>query len=73
MVNSIVTTLVEVVTGIVSGIGDGISSLFEAIFMTGSGETATVSVLGVFIIALMGIGVALGIFRWVLSLIRNRG
>ncbi len=73
MVQEIVTTLITVVTGIVGGIGDGVSDLFTAVFMTGTGESATVSPLGVFIIAILGIGIAMGIFRWVMSLIRNRG
>lgn len=73
MVQTIVTTIITVVTGIVSGIGEGIGDLFNAIFMTGTGDTATVSSLGVFILAMFGVSVALFIFRWVMGLIRNRG
>lgn len=71
MVQSIVSTIVTVVTGIVGGIGDGVSDLFTAIFMTGTGEAETVSALGIFVLAFLGIGIAMGIFRWVLGLIRR--
>lgn len=73
MVETIVTTFVEVVTGIVGGIGEGVSDLFTTIFMTGEGASQTVSPLGVFILAMAGIGVGMFVFRYVLGLIRNRG
>lgn len=73
MVTTLIDTIVSVVTGLVSGLGEGISDLFTAIFMTGTGETATISNLGIFVLAVLGIGIAMSIFRWTLSLIRNRG
>ena len=68
MVTEIVSTIVGMVTGLLQGLGTGIVDFFEALFLDGT----KISSLGTWIIALLGLSVALGAVAWVSTLIRGR-
>lgn len=74
MVGQIVSTITEMVTGLLGGLGSGIATLFNDLFIDKSVEGATtISNLGIWVIALLGVSIALGAVAWVSTLIRNRG
>ena len=68
MVDEIVTTITDMVTGLLQGLGVGIVEYFEALFWDGT----TISSLGIWVIALIGLAVALGAVAWVSTLIRGK-
>lgn len=68
LVTQIVSTITEMVTGLLGGLGTGIVGFFETLFVDGTG----ISTLGVWVIALLGLSVALGAVAWVSTLIRGR-
>ena len=68
MVTEIVSTITSMVTGLLGGLGEGIVGFFEALFMDGE----VISSLGVWVIALLGLSVALGAVAWVSTLIRGQ-
>lgn len=63
-VNNIITAIVEGATGILSGIGSGAVDFFESIFLTAEGG---ISALGTYLLVFVGIGMAIGIMRWIRS------
>lgn len=69
MVTEIVSTITEMVTGLLGGLGEGIVGFFEALFVN---ETNGISTLGIWVIALIGLAVALGAVAWVATLIRGK-
>lgn len=66
---AIIQTIVSAVTSFLQGIGVGIGDFFEDIMVTGTGDNATLSNLGVFIIVLLGLTIGLAVVRSVWSLI----
>lgn len=77
IVSSIVQTMTAGITGIAEGIGSGLSTLATSIFLTGTGESQTISVFGTLIVVFAGISLALGlcrlVYQWLTSLgARNR-
>lgn len=77
IVSSIVQTLTAGITGVATGIGTGLSTLATSIFLTGTGESQTISVFGTLIVVFAGISLALGlcrlVYEWLTSLgARNR-
>jgi len=68
MVTEIVNTITEMVTGLLEGLGVGTVNFFEALFVTDGG----ISTLGIWVIALIGLAVALGAVAWVATLIRGK-
>lgn len=68
MVNEIVTTITQMVTGLLGGLGTGIVEFFESIFI----KNGSISNLAVWVIALLGLSVALGAVAWVSTLIRGQ-
>ena len=68
MVTEIVETITEMVKGLLGGLGEGTVDFFEALFVTDSG----ISTLGIWVIALIGLAVALGAVAWVATLIRGK-
>lgn len=73
IVESIVGTLTAGITGVASGVGAGLSTLAESIFLTGTGESQTISVFGTLIVVFAGISLALALCRWVLNFITSLG
>lgn len=69
MVTEIVSTITEMVTGLLGGLGEGIVGFFESLFVN---ETNGISTLGIWVIALIGLAVALGAVAWVATLIRGK-
>jgi hypothetical protein len=61
-VQNIITAIVEGATGILSGIGAGAVDFFESIFLTTEGG---LSALGTYLLVFVGIGMAIGIMRWI--------
>lgn len=74
---AILTAIIELltggITGVASGIGAGLSSLASNIFLTGSGETQTLSVFGSLIIIFAGISLALALCRWMVNFVTSLG
>lgn len=72
MVEQIVGILVAGIKGLATGIGEGVSDLAQNLFLTGTGETQTLSVFGTLICVFAGISLCIGlsrlIFQWVSSL-----
>lgn len=61
-VTNIITAIVEGATGILSGIGSGAVDFFESIFLTAEGG---ISSLGTYLLVFVGVGMAIGIMRWI--------
>lgn len=73
LVTAIIEILVSGITGIASGVGEGLSTLASSIFFTGTGETQTLSVLGICIIAFAAISLGLSLCRWVVNFFTSLG
>lgn len=72
ILTEIISLLTSGITGIATGIGSGLSTLVQEIFLTGTGETQTLSVFGAVIVIFAGISLAIGLSRlcvkWISSL-----
>lgn len=73
IMQEIVKILVSGITEVSKGIGGGLSSLAESIFLTGSGESQTLSVFGILIVVFAGISLAIGLSRWVVNFVTSLG
>lgn len=73
IVTAIVEILVSGITGVASGVGEGLSTLASSIFMTTTGDTTSLSVFGILIIAFAGISLAIGLCRWVVNFVTSLG
>jgi len=73
LVTDIIEILVSGITGIATGVGQGLSELAKAIFFTTSGDTESLSVMGILIVAFAGISLAIGLCRWVLNFLTSLG
>lgn len=71
MLAEIIETIITSVTGFAGGLGEGTVDFFNSIFTQTVGDVTTISNLGIFIMALLGLTIALAIVRWVSSLIRG--
>lgn len=73
IVTEVVRTLVSGITGVADGVGAGLSTLAQSIFMTGTGESQTISTFGTLIIVFAGISLALSLCRWVVNFVTSLG
>ena len=80
MLANIIQILVGGTTGVAQGVGVGLSQLAQAIFMkaTVDGSTVTystteLSTFGELIVSFAGIGLALGLCRWVVNFVTSLG
>lgn len=73
LVTAIVQILVSGITAMGKGIGEGLSSLATAIFMSGTGESATLSVFGTLVIVFGAIALAMSLTRWVVNFVTSLG
>ena len=73
ILTQIIELLVGGITGVASGIGEGLSSLATSIFLSGTGESQTLSVFGSLIIIFAGISLAIGLSRWVVNFVTSLG
>lgn len=73
IMKSIIEILVSGITEVAQGIGAGLSSLATSIFLTGTGESQTLSTFGVLIVVFAGISLAVGLCRWVVNFVSSLG
>lgn len=73
IVTEIVSTLVSGITGVATGVGAGLSTLAESIFMTGTGDSQTISTFGILIVCFAGVSLALALCRWVVNFVTSLG
>lgn len=76
----IVGILVSGITEVAEGIGGGLQSLVQNIFLIGTTDSNTgvftatgLSTFGIVVIVFAGIGLALGLSRWVLNFVTSLG
>lgn len=74
---SLVTKIVEIIVSAIvplgKAIGEGLSSLVIAIFISGTGEAAALSVFGTIVIVFASISLGFGLTRWVLNFVTSLG
>lgn len=73
ILNDIIEILVGGISGVATGIGGGLSTLATSIFLTGTGETQTLSTFGTLIVVFAGISLAIGLCRWVVNFVTSLG
>lgn len=73
ILTEIINLLVSGITSLATGIGSGLQSLVTNIFLTGTGESQTLSTFGGIVIIFAGVALAIGLCRWVMSFITSLG
>lgn len=73
ILSEIITLMVDGISGIAQGVGGGLSTLATSIFLTGSGESQSLSVFGSLVVVFAGISLAIGLSRWVLNFVTSLG
>jgi hypothetical protein len=73
LVTEIVGLLVASLTSYAQGIGEGLSAMVTSIFLTGTGETQTLSAFGAIICIFAGLSLAIGLSRWVTGFVTSLG
>lgn len=73
LMSTIIQLLVGGISGIATGIGGGISTLVNSIFLTGTGETQTISAFGALVVIFAGVSLAMALCRWVVNFISSLG
>jgi hypothetical protein len=76
--NAVLTQIIQIlvggITGIAEGIGGGLQTLATSIFLTtGEGGANELSVFGGLVVVFAGIGLAVGLSRWVVSWVTSLG
>lgn len=72
IMDDIVNTLVGGLTAIPAAIGKGLNDAFTAMFISGTGETQTMSVFATVLLTFGGIALALGLCKLVFHVIRSK-
>lgn len=74
ILQEIISLLTGGITGIASGIGSGLTALVKNIFLVeGSGGALSLSVFGGIVIVFAGVGLAVGLCRWVVNWVTSLG
>ena len=73
ILTQIVNLLTGGITGVASGVGQGVSTLVSDIFITGTGDSQTLSVFGGIIVVFAGVSLAIGLCRWVMNFLTSLG
>lgn len=73
ILQEIISILVGGIQGVATGIGQGLTTLVQAIFFTGTGETQTLSLFGILIIVFGGVALALGLCYFVVNWLKSLG
>lgn len=73
ILQSIIEILVGGISGVATGIGSGLSTLATSIFLSGTGDSQTLSTFGILIVCFAGISLAVGLCRWVVNFITSLG
>lgn len=73
ILTEIISILVAGIKAMGQGIGEGLSDLTTSVFMTGTGEAATLSVFGKFVIVFAAIALSMALTRWVVNFVTSLG
>ena len=73
ILTEIISLLVGGITGIAQGIGSGLNELVTQLFIDSSGDTMTLSVFGGVVAVFAGIGLAVGLSKFVTKWIASLG
>lgn len=74
VLSEIISILTGGITGIASGIGSGLTSLVQNIFLVaGTDGAMKLSTFGGIVIVFAGIGLAVGLCRWVVNWVTSLG
>ena len=73
ILSQIISLLTGGIVPVASGLGQGLSTLVTQLFLTGTGDSQTLSVFGQVVIIFAGISLALGLGRWVVNFITSLG
>ncbi len=73
ILQAIIEILVGGITQVAQGIGTGLSSLATSVFLTGTGETQTLSTFGILIVVFAGISLSVGISKFVVGWVASLG
>lgn len=73
LVQAMIEILVAGLTGIATGIGSGLNALATNIFVTESNGSYSLTVFGGLILAFAGIGLAIGLSRFVVNWVTSLG
>lgn len=73
IVSEIIGTLTSGITGVATGVGSGLSTLAQNIFMTGTGDTQSISTFGTLIIVFCAISLGLTLCRWMVNFVTSLG
>lgn len=73
ILTEIISILVGGIEGVAEGIGGGLQTLATSIFLDGTGDSQTLSVMGTLIVVFAGISLAMGLSRWVLNFVTSLG
>lgn len=70
--SEIVTTIGDTMIAFISSLVQTLTSGFTGMFWEGTGETRTISDIGIFLLVLFGIGITVGASKLIFGLIKNR-
>lgn len=77
ILSEIISLLTGGITGVATGIGQGLSTLAKSVFIESVGEgasaTTQLSTFGSLIVIFAGIGLAIGLSRWVVNFCTSLG
>lgn len=74
---AIMTAIIEILVGGLTSIGQAIggalSTMIQSLFLTGTGDSTTLSTFGIFVVIFAGISLAMGLTRWVVNFVASFG
>lgn len=74
---NILTQIIQILVGglseMATGLGSGLNAFVTNLFISGTGETQTLSTFGTVTIVFAGVGLAIGLSRWVVNFITSLG
>lgn len=73
ILQAIIEILVGGITQVAQGVGAGLSTLATSVFLTGTGETQTLSTFGILIVCFAGISLAIGLSKFVVGWVASLG
>lgn len=73
LMTEIISLLVGGIVELGQGIGQSLSSLATSVFLTGTGDTQTLSVFGTLVVIFAGVSLAFGLTRWILNFCTSLG
>lgn len=73
ILREIIEILTSGLTQFASGLGTGLNEFVTNIFLSGTGETQTLSAFGVIIVVFSGIALAVGLSRFVVNMLTSFG